>query len=448
MRQADAAARATRTHPRAGATSHGTSGRRSSRRRAWRAAGRPATPAAGTARSSAAAPAPAGSAAGSRRAPAARPRRRRRRRRAGRLLRRDQLRRRDRPGSWLELVVQMRRRHGHRPARHPQPGAVGRPDHRRAGHRAVPPDPGRRPDRPRHDRPRPGHQAVLPRRGDLHRLRHRAGRPRRVALGLPHVAGRPAQGRPLPAAGCIIVGTDRRAIALDRACSAPTPRPASAVVGLVGSAREARAAGLADLWLANYADAGDVLAAGRRRRRRAVLERHQPGAARRADPRRAARATATCTSTRACRASTSAASRRCRSPTSRCCTSRRRRCRGCRSSCKRALRRRRRRARCSSSCRRVLALVAVAHQARGPRSGAVPPAARRPRRRRVRDAQVPLDVRRRRGPAGRPAGGQRAHAARCSSSTAATHGSPGSAASCGRPASTSCRSCSTCCAAT
>ena len=31
------------------------------------------------------------------------------------------------------------------------------------------------------------------------------------------------------------------------------------VVGLIGSAREAREAGLADLWMANYADAPDVL---------------------------------------------------------------------------------------------------------------------------------------------------------------------------------------------
>ena len=42
-------------------------------------------------------------------------------------------------------------------------------------------------------------------------------------------------------------------------------------------------------------------------------------------------AIATCTSTRACRGSTSGGSRRCRSPTSRCSTSSRRRCRGCRS---------------------------------------------------------------------------------------------------------------------
>ena len=65
------------------------------------------------------------------------------------------------------------------------------------------------------------------------------------------------------------------------------PETGVRVVGLVGSAREARAAGLGDLWLANYADADGVLGRGRRRRRRAVLQRHQPGAARRADPRRA-----------------------------------------------------------------------------------------------------------------------------------------------------------------
>jgi exopolysaccharide biosynthesis polyprenyl glycosylphosphotransferase len=57
----------------------------------------------------------------------------------------------------------------------------------------------------------------------------------------------------------IIVGTDRRAVDLTTLFRTH-PEVGLEVVGLIGSKREARAAGLADLWLANYADAGDVLA--------------------------------------------------------------------------------------------------------------------------------------------------------------------------------------------
>ncbi len=58
----------------------------------------------------------------------------------------------------------------------------------------------------------------------------------------------------------IIVGTDRRAITLAE-LFATHPETGVRVIGLVGSAREARAAGFSDLWVANYADADRVLAA-------------------------------------------------------------------------------------------------------------------------------------------------------------------------------------------
>ncbi|MGH9270373.1 MAG: sugar transferase, partial [Ilumatobacteraceae bacterium] len=56
----------------------------------------------------------------------------------------------------------------------------------------------------------------------------------------------------------LIVGTDRRAVDLVRLFRTH-PEAGVAVVGLIGSAREARMAGLSDLWLASYIDAGDVL---------------------------------------------------------------------------------------------------------------------------------------------------------------------------------------------
>ena len=56
----------------------------------------------------------------------------------------------------------------------------------------------------------------------------------------------------------IIVGTDRRAVQLT-SLFRTHPDVGIRVVGLVGSVRQAREAGLADLWLANYADAPDVL---------------------------------------------------------------------------------------------------------------------------------------------------------------------------------------------
>jgi exopolysaccharide biosynthesis polyprenyl glycosylphosphotransferase len=57
----------------------------------------------------------------------------------------------------------------------------------------------------------------------------------------------------------IIVGTDRRAMALVELFETH-PEVGIRVAGLVGSAREARMAGRARLWLANYADADEVLA--------------------------------------------------------------------------------------------------------------------------------------------------------------------------------------------
>ena len=58
----------------------------------------------------------------------------------------------------------------------------------------------------------------------------------------------------------LIIGTDRRAMDLAE-LFATHPEAGVRVVGLVGSAREARAAGRSDLWLANYGDADRVLAA-------------------------------------------------------------------------------------------------------------------------------------------------------------------------------------------
>ena len=127
-----------------------------------------------------------------RRAPAPRARHRRRGRRPGRVLPRDPL---GLPSA-SRLVARARRSDGRRDvsgsAGDPQPGPVGGPHHRRAGDRAVAARACRRAARPRDDRARPRHQAVLPRRGDLHRVRRRAGRARRLALRLPHVAGEPS----------------------------------------------------------------------------------------------------------------------------------------------------------------------------------------------------------------------------------------------------------------
>ena len=78
-------------------------------------------------------------------------------------------------------------------------------------------------------------------------------------------------------------------------------------------------------------------------------------------------------------------------------------------------------------------------QAGGRRPGPVPPAAGRSGRRRVRDAQVPHDGRRRRGPAGRRAGRQPALRPAVQAGPRPP-GHPGSATSCAAPASTSCRS--------
>jgi exopolysaccharide biosynthesis polyprenyl glycosylphosphotransferase len=60
----------------------------------------------------------------------------------------------------------------------------------------------------------------------------------------------------------IVVGTDRRAMALID-IFVTHPEQGVAVVGVLGSAREARAAGRRDLWLGNHADAPNVLAHAR-----------------------------------------------------------------------------------------------------------------------------------------------------------------------------------------
>ncbi len=57
----------------------------------------------------------------------------------------------------------------------------------------------------------------------------------------------------------VVVGTDRRAMALTD-IFATHPEQGVQVVGMLGSAREARIAGRRDLWLGNYADAPEVLA--------------------------------------------------------------------------------------------------------------------------------------------------------------------------------------------
>ncbi|MET0325043.1 MAG: sugar transferase [Ilumatobacteraceae bacterium] len=56
----------------------------------------------------------------------------------------------------------------------------------------------------------------------------------------------------------MIVGTDRRAMALIELFETH-PEAGIRVVGIVGSARESRVAGRADLWMGNYADAARVL---------------------------------------------------------------------------------------------------------------------------------------------------------------------------------------------
>ena len=86
-------------------------------------------------------------------------------------------------------------------------------------------------------------------------------------------------------------------------------------------------------------------------------------------------------------------------------------------------------------------------QARLARPGPLPAAAHGPARRAVRDAQVPHDGRRGRRPAVRARGAQRGRwRALQDQGRSADH--PGRAGSCAGPRSTSCPSCSTCCAAT
>ena len=58
----------------------------------------------------------------------------------------------------------------------------------------------------------------------------------------------------------VIVGTDRRAVELTKLFSIH-PEAGMRVRGVIGSRGEATAAGLADLWLGDYRDADDVLAA-------------------------------------------------------------------------------------------------------------------------------------------------------------------------------------------
>ena len=132
----------------------------------------------------------------------------------------------------------------------------------------------------------------------------------------------------------VIVGTDRRAMALTD-LFATHPEVGVQVVGLVGSAREAREARRGELWLANYADADEVLTNADIDG--VVLCSSDINPALLNQLIRGERdATATCTSIRACRASTSGGCRHCRSPTNRCCTSSLRRCRGVQIGFKRA----------------------------------------------------------------------------------------------------------------
>ena len=291
-----------------------------------------------------------------------------------------------------------------------------------------------------------GRQAVLPRRGDLRRLRHGVARARRRGARCTARGWRAQRKAGHFVRRVIIVGTDRRAMALAE-LFATHPEAGIRVVGLVGSAARPGPPGAPDLWLANYADADGVLAGAdvdgvvlcSSDINPALLDVLIRGE-QRPRPRPVPRPGLSGIDFRRVQALPIAHQPLLyvESPS----LSR------LQVGFKRAFD-------VAVAAALLVAAVAAAgaarraRQARGPRPGAVPPAPCRPRRRRVRDAQVPLDVRRRRGPAGRAAGRAATSApARCSSSTAPTRGSRGSGGSCGRPASTSCRSCSTCCAAT
>ena len=224
--------------------------------------------------------------------------------------------------SWLELRRADGRRDVRGPAGDPQPGAVGRPHDLRPRHRAVAAGASDRPARPRDDRARPRHQAVLPRRGDLHRVRRRARRARRLAIDLPHLAGQPAQGRQLPAPR-----DHRRHRPARRAAQQPVPHPsrgrASASSG--SSARPARPARQVSP-TCGWPTTPTLRRCSTRRTSKASC----------CAPATSARRCSSCwscpsghgrvtsTSIRVCRASTSAACRPCRSRTSHCSTSSRR----------------------------------------------------------------------------------------------------------------------------
>ena len=95
----------------------------------------------------------------------------------------------------------------------------------------------------------------------------------------------------------------------------------------------------------------------------------------------------------------------------------------------------------------VMLVIAVLVRVDSKGPGAVQPAARRAPRKAVQDAQVPHDVPRRGGAHLRGGRGRRASRSRCTS-CATTRGSRAWGGCCAARASTSCLSCSTCCAAT
>ena len=193
-------------------------------------------------------------------APRAGARRRRRPGRAVRLLLRDQLSCPPiGPGSWRELVVPDDRVTGVGLLAIRSQDLWVEPAQQRAGHRAVPHHPGGRADGPRHDRARPRRASCTStsRRSPSGASRcgsRSSGGARCTARGSAPSA-RPAASRGASSSSAPTGGRWR-----SPTCSRPIRRPGVHVVGLVGSAREARAAGRGDLWLANYADADRVLA--------------------------------------------------------------------------------------------------------------------------------------------------------------------------------------------
>ena len=139
-----------------------------------------------------------------------------------------------------------------------------------------------------------------------------------------------ARVQPAPRTGSpgvlVIVGTDRRAVELAKLCSIH-PEAGMRVRGVIGSRAEAEAAGLGDLWLGDYRDADDVLAATPAEAVVALLAATSARCCSTRCSTTSRAAVASSTSTPASPASTPGGSRRRRSPTSHCSTSRRPRCR-------------------------------------------------------------------------------------------------------------------------